>query len=1099
MQGDQEQTQTQGQGQGQGQGRNEFSGRARNVVQAHTVHLHESAPPAPAVPRMAPAAPTRFVVREELGRAITEALRPGARVVLAGGGGYGKTAMAGWAARGFEGAVLWAELGQQPGTERIVASLAGLTAALTGGRARTYADVHAASGAFGSAVATARGRTLLVVDDAWQADDVRPFLVGADGLTVLVTTRRPGLVDGTEIRVDAMNDHEAVALLGGGDPAPLLPLLDRVGRWPLALAMLRGLVSLDGMTVTEAVAALIGELDAAGPAALDELYDDRQVRGIARTLELSLLDLPGPDSRDRYVSLAAFPEGEVIPYWLLGRLWGLNPLRTRNEARRFVSRSLAQLPHPDGLQMHDLPRETLRRAEPERMAAVSAHLLDALRPADGWHALPEPERDVLQGLAYHLRQAGRPDELGALLRDMRFVVARLADHGPTALEADLAIHASTHPEDEHARELTVLVRQESHLLTGPGLSATDVAVTLDSRLRGRPLTMTPGPHIPLRARHPLPDRDDGTLLRSVPIRGDGGSAGFMEAHPSLPLLATAGYGPSVAIHDTRTWQVTGSIEIPGAIISAARWSPDGRWLALLGDTDRFTERPRAQDPDDVDTRTVVFALSVVDPHTGAELDVLPLPGRGLFPSTPPEFTWAPDSRSLAVIRSDREVHRWEPGSGKDPDPLPGPPDDDLGRWDTLDWHPTHGLLAHTAGEGDAEGALLHWPDPDTGRAPSVWRHPDFRGDGAGLRWRPGGATAVVTARGQWMLVFTRTRRVFTYPDNACRTRAWWSPDGTALAGLHGPSAELVSWRVPGDAEIARGAAPHRVPGGVQPGNFVAINENVVWQPDRTAIATALDRKTLKLWRPMTSRVAERPPAGHGLWRAAWRPDGRALAVQDGGGAWRTSEGGLPSAGLPARSDPPSWVPRDPQRNVGETLRELGEAREWESAHGRTVLVEYAPGERAYAVARWMEPLRVVSTDLGAHTLPLPENTWRWAALCFTPGGERVIAAGRRGEYTRLTQWSLTADAPQTSATHWVADHSAPVTPPIEHIRRITADDTHLALIANPRLIGLFDLATLRPLCWLRTNSPVHDAAFSPSGEELAVVGEAGPYLFSVSP
>ncbi|MGW7293039.1 NB-ARC domain-containing protein [Streptomyces xiamenensis] len=271
MQGDQGQVQGQ-QGQ-QGQGRNEFSGRARNVVQAHTVHLHESAPPDPAAPRMAPAAPTRFVVREELGRAITEALRPGARVVLAGGGGYGKTAMAGWAARGFEGAVLWAELGQQPGTERIVASLADLTAALTGtgGRTQTYADVHAASGAFGSAVAAARGRTLLVVDDAWQTDDVRPFLVAADRLTVLVTTRRPGLVDGTEIRVDAMNDHEAVALLGGGDPAPLLPLLDRIGRWPLALAMLRGLVTLDGMTVTEAVAALIGELDAAGPAALDEL------------------------------------------------------------------------------------------------------------------------------------------------------------------------------------------------------------------------------------------------------------------------------------------------------------------------------------------------------------------------------------------------------------------------------------------------------------------------------------------------------------------------------------------------------------------------------------------------------------------------------------------------------------------------------------------------------------------------------------------------------------------------------------------------------------------------------------------------------------
>jgi hypothetical protein len=54
-----------------------------------------------------------------------------------------------------------------------------------------------------------------------------------------------------------------------------------------------------------------------------------------------------------------------------------------------------------------------------------------------------------------------------------------------------------------------------------------------------------------------------------------------------------------------------------------------------------------------------------------------------------------------------------------------------------------------------------------------------------------------------------------------------------------------------------------------------------------------------------------------------------------------------------------------------------------------------------------------------------------------------------------------------------------------------------AMITYPGLIGLFALTDMRHLCWINTNAPLRDAAFDPAGHHLAVVGDAGLYLFAV--
>ena len=63
-------------------------------------------------------------------------------------------------------------------------------------------------------------RILLVIDDAWREEDLRPFLQGGRNTTRLITTRRDDILPQKAERehVDAMGAGEALALLSWGLP-----------------------------------------------------------------------------------------------------------------------------------------------------------------------------------------------------------------------------------------------------------------------------------------------------------------------------------------------------------------------------------------------------------------------------------------------------------------------------------------------------------------------------------------------------------------------------------------------------------------------------------------------------------------------------------------------------------------------------------------------------------------------------------------------------------------------------------------------------------------------------------------------------------------
>ncbi|MFB6517180.1 NB-ARC domain-containing protein [Streptomyces sp. NPDC056401] len=1048
-------------------------------------------------PFMAPPVPRHFVPRHALGRTLKEALhRP---VSLCGAGGFGKTTLAAWVCgeeeirSRFPDGVLWVRLGPSPTAEQITTALAGLAAVLTGGAPVIHADVPSATQAFRSALA--QRQVLLVVDDVWAEADLQPF---RNAGTLLITTRRKALLgdQGTEIPVAAMDDDEALALLGLPDESPTLePLLIRAGHWPLALGLLSGpLRSLisdrHARTTAEAVAELLGELDREGIVALDELSDVDMARGISLTLEVSLADLP-VESRGRFFQLAAFPEGETIPYRLLRRLWGVSELRARAEGDRFMDRSLAS-PARDGagVRLHDVTREALRLLDPDGPGAVSTRLLDALRPVGGWHALVDEERAFLPTLAFHLVQSGGVEELASLVRDMRFLVARLTDSGPVALEGDLE-----RCDTAHARELAELLGREGHLLTG-GLSAADIALTLESRLAGSPELLAGLCHLtearPAYGLTPLlppPDRDDGMLRRSFFARDGDGVCEDMDWHPRGELLAVAGEGPAVRFFDASGQERGNPIEIPEESVIRIRWSRDGRRLALIS---RRLVRER-----------YVHTLRVFDPVTGAQVDALPSPE--------PAFCWAPESDCLAVVCRDDAVDGaglWEPGSGKAPRVLPGAAVDAAGGRShvaAMDWHAEHGLLACTAGDtlgGRAGGALVLWAAPRGPQPPAVWPYRDFCPRSQivawgptpeGVAWRTGGHSALVQAP-DVMVVDPRARRVLWRAPKSSRPR--WSPDGRRLMlggnleHAQGERERLSLWRMPVDADLARGKEPVRE-GEITVGPMRGDHGGGTWRPGGATISSIMERRVVRLWRSdLSDQVLERQRPVR-LDAVTWNGDGTRLAVGD--------MLGLPKWWIvdPARTRT-AWQSCAPHPFAGTSA--VRRRQRWGSVGDSSVL--FGPDGSRYAVERGgLGPLRLVDRHRGTSTvLGEEEGWWRWRSISFTPAGDRVVAAGEHKQLGQvLTVWQPTGLAVERPTARWFPLRSASGDrrePYVHVIRHIAVSDTHVAVIGG-QLIGLFALDDLRNLCWIRANDTLWSGAFDPAGRRLAVVGDAGLYLFAV--
>lgn len=404
-----------------------------------------------------------FVHREEYENVVAAlcaekdrgpAATAGLTITLLGAGGFGKTAIAveicydERVRQRYSDGILWITLGEDIDVAGRLARLRDLIRWWTEEHPPAFETLSAAS-TYLRRELTGK-RVLLVVDDAWNPEDVSPFQGLGPNAALLVTTRDSRVLpaESVAVRVDAMDATEAVRLLGSGLPdeaADLQILAARLGAWPLLLQIvnrhLRELIQQDNLSLVQSVWEVNEALDAEGLTAFDR--EDLEVRhqAVARTVGVSLRRL-SREEVERFEQLATFPEDTDIPLRVLDKFWGLDSFATRRLCGRLHDLSLLlRFNHTAGtIRLHDVIHAYLRKKVESHLPAWHHRLLDTYRPAsDRWPDLPRDETYLWHHLFHHLIGAGQSDVCPDLLRDFQYLRSKLEATEIDALLADYSL------------------------------------------------------------------------------------------------------------------------------------------------------------------------------------------------------------------------------------------------------------------------------------------------------------------------------------------------------------------------------------------------------------------------------------------------------------------------------------------------------------------------------------------------------------------------------------------------------------------------------------------------------------------------------------
>ncbi len=353
------------------------------------------APAAAAVPHQLPRSASTFVGRAAEQRMVDDAILAGGGgtavgvAAIYGPGGVGKSALALQAARAaadrFPGGQLYVDLrggSAEAGPTRPPEVLGRFLRALGVPPPEVPADLDEAAARFRAV--TQRRRLLVVVDNASDAEQVRPLIPAGAGSAVLLTSRSPltALDDATHVRLDVLPSRAAGELLARldrtgrfvRDPAATRDLAELCGRLPLALRILSARIA----AVPSWPLRVFVERLADQTRRLDQLgHADRSVRACFDLSYLALGDSRDPDDARaaRAFRLLALPDGTDLAASVATRLLDLNDTDAAAALTRLLDAQLLQSPVPGRYRMHDLVRDYARevagRDEPSDEVAAA--------------------------------------------------------------------------------------------------------------------------------------------------------------------------------------------------------------------------------------------------------------------------------------------------------------------------------------------------------------------------------------------------------------------------------------------------------------------------------------------------------------------------------------------------------------------------------------------------------------------------------------------------------------------------------------------------------------------------------------------------------
>ncbi|NYI07570.1 NB-ARC domain-containing protein [Allostreptomyces psammosilenae] len=572
-----------------------------------------------------PVVPGWFVDRAQAREVVAAVCRDGQAVgittSLYGAGGFGKTTLATAVAahrrvrRHFRSRVYTVTIGRDVrGPAAVAAKVAEATRFITGDT--TEFDDPELAGAHLGRLLDQRPRTLLVLDDVWETEQLAPFLHGGRRCVRLITTRNPGLLPtGTErIPVDEMTPEQARALLTlelASLPAEVVDgLLQATGRWALLLRLTNRQITEQVATGADPVVAaqrILDQLRAAGPAAVDEPasawnLDDPRLRNqaVEASIQAAATLLP-PGGADRFMELGIFAEDEPIPVSAVALLWratsSLSEEQTRALCRGLERLSLISLDPRDGgrIRLHDIIRDYLRATlGRDRLARLNGQLVDTvaaqLPPAQPLASVvADPQRAwwelqdhyLLDHLIDHLLAAGRTRDAEGVAGDLRWVETRLTQRGPTAPWNDL-----DRIDTPYTRPLARSLTQAAHLLT-PTTPPRALTTVLHQRLHNHPHwhpQIATRQHDPalrpcLINQWPPPDTPHPAVQRT--FVGHAGPVFSVAVAPDGVWLATGSWDGTVRVWDRVTGACTATFTSARGVESVAV-APDGTWLASGG-------------------------------------------------------------------------------------------------------------------------------------------------------------------------------------------------------------------------------------------------------------------------------------------------------------------------------------------------------------------------------------------------------------------------------------------------------------------------------------------------------------------------------------
>ncbi|MCI0387779.1 MAG: DUF4062 domain-containing protein [Acidobacteria bacterium] len=415
-----------------------------------------------------------FVERPNLMKELVASLgepskrAPFAHAIIQGAGGMGKTTLAIDACHipevvnAFPDGMLWTASGEKPNLARI---LSDLHVSATGGL-----PVMTGVDAIGQALRKALEgrRCLVVIDDVWQAEDLRHFLQ-FEGPQLLVTTRIRNLVEQAgwrEIPVDEMEAGEGATLLERDlslDTATrqmLGALADRLGCWPLLLDLVNARLLEEQKTgrgtPAECVSHVIQLFERRGVLGFDRRDSTARNTAVERSVEVGLefAEEWFPGISEKVACISVFPEDTPIPVRVLSDIWMMDELDVEEEVVRPLDNiSILRWDRQiNEVRLHDMVQRALA-ARLDDPATVHRKLLDAWRdpyrlPHDyawrwfGWHCMRANEQGRLLGLLLDfdwLRAKLTATEINALIGEFDYV-----RHDPRAESLQRACRRSAH-------------------------------------------------------------------------------------------------------------------------------------------------------------------------------------------------------------------------------------------------------------------------------------------------------------------------------------------------------------------------------------------------------------------------------------------------------------------------------------------------------------------------------------------------------------------------------------------------------------------------------------------------------------------------------